>query len=142
MTEPRAIIVANERIVPFQVFQDHCDERRFVYTGKPGSFNVLCKLKDCKCNRRNCPIWNSKRVADIPENMMSLRGVNLALRSQGGEMDELRMKRFMKDQREAIKEHKRKKEKEAGKDLGYKPIYEWIESQGEEFRRKWVERNR
>lgn len=142
MKGSRDIIVANERIVPFQVFQAHCDERRFVYTGKPGNFNVLCKLEGCKCNRRNCPIWNSKRVADIPEDMMSLRDVNLALRSQGDEMDKSRMKKFMVDQVEEIKKHKRKKDKEAGKDLGDKPIYEWIESQSEEFRKKWEDRNR
>jgi len=87
MTERRAIIIANEKIMPFQVFQAHCDERRFVYTGKPGNFNVLCKLCDKRCNKRNCPIWNSNRVAAVPKGVMSLRDVNLALRSSNGDTD-------------------------------------------------------
>lgn len=99
ITNSRAIIIANEKIVPFQVFQAHCDE-------------------------------------------MSLRGANLALRSQEDGMDESRMKRFMSDQRKEIKKYKHKKEKEANKDLGDQPIYEWIESQSKEFRKKWEDRNR
>jgi len=137
-----AKIIANDKIVPFQVFQAHCDERRFIYAGKPGNFNVLCKLENYKCNKKNCPIWNSNRVSDIPENMISLRDVNLALRYQENGMNDSRMKRFMADQRKKIKEYKHKKEKEAGKDLGDQPIYEWIESQSEEFRQKWEGRNR
>jgi len=56
-------------------------------------------------------------------------------------MDKSRMKRFMSDQAEEIKKYKRKRDKEAGKDLGDVPIYEWIEGQGAEFRRKWIKRN-
>lgn len=47
----------------------------------------------------------------------------------------------MDDQVEEIKKYKQLKEGEAGKDLGDQPIYEWIESQSEEFRKKWEERN-
>jgi len=82
-----------------------------------------------------------KRVADAPKDMVTLRDVNLALRSQGMRMDKSRMKRFMDDQIEEIKKHKQLKDKEAGKDLGDRPIYEWIESQSEDFRKKWEERN-
>jgi len=85
MNIDRATIISNEKIVPFQVFQAHCDERKFIYAGKPGNFNVLCRLNDFKCNIKCCPIWNSKRVADAPKDMVSLRDVNLALRSQGDE---------------------------------------------------------
>lgn len=42
---------------------------------------------------------------------------------------------------EEIKKHKKKCDQEAGKDLGDDPIYEWIESQSEEFRKKWEDRN-
>lgn len=83
MNEDRATIISNEKIVPFQVFQAHCDERRFIYAGKPGNFNVLCKLNDSKCNIKCCPIWNSKRVTAVPNDIISLRDVNLALRSPG-----------------------------------------------------------
>jgi len=83
MGEDRDKIIANEKIVPYQVFQAHCDERRFIYAGKPGNFNVLCRLNDSKCNIKCCQIWNSKRVAEVPKDIMSLRDVNLALRSQG-----------------------------------------------------------
>lgn len=57
-------------------------------------------------------------------------------------MDKSRMNRFMQDQREEVKKHKKKEDEKAGKDLGDKPIYEWIKSQSEEFRRKWEDRNR
>jgi len=57
-------------------------------------------------------------------------------------MDEPKMKRFMKDQRKEILKHKKKKDTDAGKDLGDQPMHEWIESQSEEFRKKWEDRNR
>jgi len=52
-------------------------------------------------------------------------------------MDGARMKRFMKDQRKEIEKHKKKEAEKAGKDLGDQPIHEWIQSQSEEFRKKW-----
>jgi len=57
-------------------------------------------------------------------------------------MNEARMKRFMSDQRKEAKKHKGKEDKKADKDLGDKPIHEWIQSQSEEFRKKWEDRNR
>jgi len=67
-----------EKIVPFQVFQAHCIERKFSYAGKPGHFYVECRLGPIRCNLRVCPIWNSTRVREIPD--MSLRGLNLTLK--------------------------------------------------------------
>lgn len=65
--------------MPFQVFQAHCDERRFVYGGRPGSFHVMCKLGKPRCNKDVCPVWNSDRVQGVSG--MSLRDVNLKLKN-------------------------------------------------------------
>ena len=74
--------IFNLRIVPFQVFQAHCDERRFIYSGNPGNFHVHCRLENGpqKCNNTVCPIWNSDRVRSVPENLQSLRDLNLVLK--------------------------------------------------------------
>ncbi len=71
------------RIVPFPVFQCHCGERNFKYAGRPGAFNVSCKLPGGpqKCNPEVCPIWNSDRVERLPPPDMSLREINLKLRN-------------------------------------------------------------
>jgi hypothetical protein len=70
------------KVVPFPVFQAHCGERNFLYAGKPGMFNVSCRLPSGpeRCNPDVCPIWNSTRVKDPPRDLISLREINQALR--------------------------------------------------------------
>jgi hypothetical protein len=59
----------SEKIVPFHVFQSHCDDRHFGYMGTPGKFYVSCKNRLAsqpdKCNFRTCPVWNSDLVQDV-----------------------------------------------------------------------------
>jgi hypothetical protein len=73
----------NLKIVPFPVFQAHCGERKFIYSGRPGNFHVNCSIDSNpnKCNVLVCPVWNSDRVKDITENQ-SLRDINLVLKSK------------------------------------------------------------
>jgi hypothetical protein len=77
----------SERIIPFHVFQDHCDERRFSYMGESGKYFVTCKLGPDHCNHHECPIWNNiKLVKDIDGNQLktpenSLNSINLRLKN-------------------------------------------------------------
>jgi hypothetical protein len=79
MTEERD---DHRKVVPFPVFQAYCGERRFVYAGVPGKFNVSCKLRPDRCNHDICPIWNSDRVHAPDSGVGSLRAINLRLKNK------------------------------------------------------------
>jgi hypothetical protein len=83
---------SNLKIVPFPVFQAHCGERKFIYSGKPGNFHVNCSIDGSpnKCNGLVCPVWNSNRVRDIIESQ-SLRDINIALKLKGENGNELKI---------------------------------------------------
>jgi len=86
----------SEKVVPFHVFQNHCDDRHFSYMGVSGKFFVTCKKGYDKCNFRVCPIWNSDQVQGVQDFLrneqdqeqileeedlgMSLHDVNMRLR--------------------------------------------------------------
>jgi hypothetical protein len=52
------------KLIPFNVFQGNCCERRFKYMGKAGHFFVSCALGSDMCNNRVCKVWNSDVVAN------------------------------------------------------------------------------
>ena len=75
--------------MPFPVFQAHCDERKFVYAGAPGRFDVYCRLGPERCNHSVCPVWNSDKIKSKPQNVLekkpqepaqTLREINLRLK--------------------------------------------------------------
>jgi len=47
--------------------------------------------------------------------------------------------KFMQDQIAAMEEYKLDQEAEAGRELGDKPFFEWIEKESAEFRRRWLD---
>ena len=70
------------KVVPFPVFQAHCDERKFVYAGSPGKFDVYCRLGPERCNNELCPIWNSDKVQPLDDKpVQPLRDINLRLKN-------------------------------------------------------------
>ena len=77
-------MIDSKKIVSFSVFQSHCDERFFLYAGRPGYFNVSCKKPNGpnRCNSGVCPIWNSDIVMDVPVETKSLREINLNLKQK------------------------------------------------------------
>lgn len=74
-----------KRVISFPVFQAHCDERKFIYAGEPGRFNVACRMPGGdKCNVASCPVWNSDRVETVhAQEGKSLAEINMALKSGG-----------------------------------------------------------
>jgi len=48
-------------------------------------------------------------------------------------------KKFIEDEVAEMVAYKKKKDKEAGRDLGDGPIFEWIENESEEFRKNWMD---
>ena len=56
-------------------------------------------------------------------------------------MDSDELKRFMESQRKEIVKYKKKKEAEAGKDLGDEPALQWCEEESSEFRKRWYKNN-
>jgi hypothetical protein len=76
-----------KKVMPFHVFQSHCDDRKFDYMGQSGKFFVTCKRGLDKCNFRICPVWAVLQDAPgqeepefVAEVGMTLRQVNLSLR--------------------------------------------------------------
>jgi len=57
------------RLVPFNIFQEHCCERRFKYMGRAGHFFVTCSIGGDMCNNRVCSVWNSNLIADYNKDM-------------------------------------------------------------------------
>jgi len=47
--------------------------------------------------------------------------------------------KFMQDQIAAMEEYKMEEEEKAGKDLGDKPFFDWIEKRSGDFRRDWID---
>jgi len=71
------------RSIPFHVFQTHCSDRNFIYTGTPGKYNLKCKMtntEDNRCNPWNCPVW-------IKAKEMEERGNDNDLANEHGYVD-------------------------------------------------------
>lgn len=54
-------------------------------------------------------------------------------------MDGSQYKGFIKEEVAAMEKYKAEKDKEAGKDLGDAPYFDWITKHSAEFREKWEE---
>jgi hypothetical protein len=89
------------RLIPFNIFQEHCCERRFKYMGRAGHFFVSCSLGSDMCNNRVCQVWNSDVVSDYNKNdkkpefpddgnftITSLKSINIRLKNNDNTLSE------------------------------------------------------
>ena len=49
----------NDWTVPWPVFREHCDERKFIADNLPGHYRIVCRIDHHTCEKPgDCPVAN------------------------------------------------------------------------------------